>query len=209
MTIRVSGVYDLRTIKRLQEKKVSHFAFDFRPRSLNFIQEHLCLDILKSSSLGSLYLQFENEKSYVIDRVFSNIRSSFEGNVALELFNCDDSTEEVKHPFIVNIDSENLPGWIFKSPYLKGYSIDSQFLCRLKDSGRFDPWLRSFYSLNSGNSNNLLHILCRDWDDDIFPSLYELLDFDLVSLPINPKVESCFRNVDLKKLTSQLQFISI
>ncbi len=207
MTLRLAGVYDLRTIKKLQESKVNHFAFDFRPRSLNFIQEHLCLKILKSSSFDYIYLQFENEKPYVVDRIYNLVRSNFEGKIFVEIFGQGFNFEDLTYPFIYNLNTSEIPVSVLENKHLKGYSIQADFLNDLKQRGGFEKWLSSFYRLNTRAANDLVHILCRDWDDDIFPSLFDLLDIELVSLTINPKVELCFRNVDLNKLSKQLQFI--
>jgi hypothetical protein len=203
----MAGVYDLRTIKSLQEKKVNHFAFDFRPRSLNFIQEHLCLKLLKSISFDHIYLQFENEKPYIIERIFKNVRDSFGGEVSVEVFGSLPEIETFHFPFFYNIKYESIPVEVVNHPNLKGYSIDAKFLKLLKDNGSFEGWLNSFYTLNAARSSELVHILSRDWDDDIFPTLYDLLDFDLISLSINSKVELCYRNVDLKKLEQHLTYI--
>ena len=47
-------------------------------------------------------------------------------------------------------------------------------------------------------------IVALDWYENIFPSIIEHFDFDLWSLPINQKIEVCYRNVDLKKFESNL-----
>ena len=205
----MAGVYDLRTIKSLQEQKVNHFAFDFRPRSLNFIQEHLCLSILKNTNFDHIYLQFENERPYIIERIYKNIRDSFDGQVTVELIGSLEDIPSFSFPFIYRVSQDLIPIEIAEHKHLKGYSIESSFLTRIKENGTFQSWLNGFYTQNIKRSQDLTHILVRDWDDDIFPSLYELLDFDLVSLSINSKVELCFRNVDLKKLNNQLSYISL
>lgn len=49
--------------------------------------------------------------------------------------------------------------------------------------------------------------LRSNWGDDYFPSLFELFDFDFISLSIDSAVEVCFRNVDLTKLDQELGHI--
>jgi len=207
MTLRMAGVYDLRTIKMLQEKKVNHFAFDFRPTSLNFIQEHLCLKILKSCSFDHVFLQFDNEKDFVIKRIYELVRASFGGKITLEFFKVPPEIDSLNLPFVYHLDCLEIPEAILRSSRLVGFSLCSKFLNNLKESGNFESWLNYFYTANSGASHKNIHILSRDWDDDLFPSLFDLFDFDLVSLSINNKVESCFRNVDLHKLDKHLSFV--
>jgi hypothetical protein len=56
--------------------------------------------------------------------------------------------------------------------------------------------------------NNEKKIILRiDWNSNVFPSLFDYFDFDLMSFPINSKIEICYRNVDLKKLTSEMAHV--
>jgi hypothetical protein len=50
-------------------------------------------------------------------------------------------------------------------------------------------------------------VLRIDWNDNVFPSLFDYFDIDLMSFSINDKIEVCYRNVDLKKLTAEMEHI--
>ena len=59
---RVEGIYDKRTLQRLQDLNLKDLSFDFRPRSFNFLQQHTFMEIVENiSTEDRLYLHFENE----------------------------------------------------------------------------------------------------------------------------------------------------
>lgn len=67
-SLRISGIYDLKTLFILQEQGIKHFGFDLRPTSYNFIQTHILEEcLLKTKQKDSIYLHFENEKDFVLD----------------------------------------------------------------------------------------------------------------------------------------------
>ena len=51
-------------------------------------------------------------------------------------------------------------------------------------------------------------LLKSDWDHNLLTTLFDLFEFDLLSFPINSKIEVCYRNVDLKKLSSEMTILS-
>ena len=63
--MRVTGLYDQRTIQLLKENKIYSLGFDLRPKSLNFIQSYRLIELLKEVQLGEVYLHFENEKDFI------------------------------------------------------------------------------------------------------------------------------------------------
>ena len=91
--------------------------------------------------------------------------------------------------------------------YFTGFTFDYSFLDEIHLRGSFDRWVGEYYRSISFLDRQLIHYLNRQWDADIFPSLYELLDFDYVGLGITSDVEVCFRNVDLKLFAKQVEYI--
>ena len=65
LSLRIEGLYDMRTYQCLEALKVKQFSFDFRPRSLAFVQGHRFLEILEKSL--SLELQDLQKRRYFFD----------------------------------------------------------------------------------------------------------------------------------------------
>src|SRR5688572_29054187 len=92
-SIKFSGIYDLRTMKFLKGKGLQSFAFDFDPKSFNFLQGHLFQDILREnfSPLDHYSLSFGktsilNAENTLNDfLVATNQDRSFVSNLVLEL----------------------------------------------------------------------------------------------------------------------------
>ena len=59
-----------------------------------------------------------------------------------------------------------------------------------------------YHNLIDDNSLMLLKI---DWQSDLLASLFEYFEFNLISFPINSQIEVCYRNVDLKKLSCEME----
>lgn len=205
---RISGIYDYRTIQFLQELKINHFSFDLRPRSLNFIQEYRLIEILEKMQLGNIYLRFENEQSYIIERIYNNCLKAFGGRVLLELSGNIDIgfIKENKFPFLFVVNEKDLE-LIPVDELCVGHTFSYEFLQMMHLRGEFVAWVSAYYRKFNASSLNNIQILDIDWDSDIFPSLYEYFDFDLRNLPINGKIEVCYRNVDLNKISTNLKTI--
>ena len=68
MNLKVSGLYNHRIIKQLNELGINSFEFDFRPRSFNFIQKYVLEEIIKEINLGEkIFLHFANEVDFIIN----------------------------------------------------------------------------------------------------------------------------------------------
>ena len=67
MNFKVCGIYDLNTVKNLISLGIKDFVFDFRPKSLNFIQIDNVAEIVNNISLNGLNisLYFEDDKDFV------------------------------------------------------------------------------------------------------------------------------------------------
>ncbi len=207
--LRITGLYDQRTIQLLKENKIYSLGFDLRPRSLSFIQSHRLVELLKDQQLGEIYLQFENERDFIINDIVTKISAVFSGKIILE-FTDSQSLEyydQFKRPYILSFDPYR--GELKKccGQYFTGFTFDYSFLDEIHLRGSFDRWVGEYYRSISFLDRQLIHYLNRQWDADIFPSLYELLDFDYVGLGITSDVEVCFRNVDLKLFEKQVEYI--
>lgn len=207
---RFNGVYDLRTLKYLREIKVSHFIFDLRPTSFNFIQEYRLTEILTQIPMGTVYLLFNGEKSFVIERIVNECRKSFSGPIVLEFdgaFN-QEAVEELNIPFNQHISDWPTTNIGPEHRLCQGHVFDFKFLHELFQAQQLTGFVSSYYSKFSKQSLTLNQDLSIDWDSDIFPSLFDYFDFNSMTVPINSKVEVCYRNVDLNRVSNQLRLIS-
>jgi|GEM_PF-2904640 len=206
--IRIDGIYDKRTLNFLEEKGNFHVAFDTRPKSLNYIQEYRLIDMLKGCNSRSITLIIDSFSKEMISRCIGEIGKVFSGTISLEVrgllpFNLN----ELKTPFAVDYELFEGREDTFRGDYFKGYSIDYLYLDRLYHNGKFGDWIQKFFISNRDISLNMEVNIRMDWDSDIFPSLSEYFDFATYSLPIGDKVETCYRNADLRKIENNITFV--
>ena len=207
--LRITGIYDQRTIQLLNENKIYSLGLDLRPRSLNFVQSYRLVEMLSKQQLGEVYLHFENEKEFIIQDIIDKVRAVYGGKLILEF------SDSLNKEFY---DQFNLPYILKFDPYrgdlvnccgenFSGFVFDYDHLETIHQRGLFDKWVGEYYRSISFLDKQIKHTLNRGWKSDIFPSLYEFLDFDYVSLCISSEVEVCFRNVDLKLFKEQVDYI--
>lgn len=207
---RFSGIYDLRTLKHLRDIKVNHFVFDLRPKSFSFIQEHLLIDVLKELPFGTVYLLFNNEKDFVIERLVSECRKVFGGPIFLEFdgaFN-QQAVEHLNVGFFQHINDHQLDEPGLNHRLCQGHVFDFKLLNEIFEDQKMTSFVNGYYSLFAQQSLSLKQVLSIDWDSNLFSSLFDYFDFDCLTLPINNKVEVCYRNVDLNKVSSQLSLLN-
>lgn len=211
---RVEGIYDKRTLQRLKDLKLKDLSFDFRPRSFNFLQKHLLEELLDEVSMDdSIYLHFENEADFIVKTVLEtaskkckkeNIVLEFSGNQTAEYYNSfEQSFCWYYDPTCENIDE------IIKSKYLKGIIIPFSVLNKEHQSGNLHNFSKSFHTkflkMLSSDSGKL--VLSMDWDSNLFSSIMQYFDFDLISIAINNKIEVCYRNVNLSKMQDHVSYL--
>jgi hypothetical protein len=219
---RIEGVYDLRTLRSLIDLGVTSFAFDFRPKSPSFLQQHKFLEIMAHaySPLHKYNLIYENEKNYIVQKMIDDLiqniakvgglRGMNVGNFMLDFRGQEDAAYYRSFNFPYALDYAPRAGLkeAFNSTLLSEVGISYQ-MAMLAHAEHLMP---SF----SRNLSQVLHspsmrptpklILRCDWDIDLYPSIFDFLDVDELALPINNKIEVCYRNVDLGKLKGQLKF---
>ena len=211
---RVEGIYDKRTIQRLKDLKLTDFAFDFRPRSFNFLQQHNFLDLLEILSLGdNIYLNFENEADFVIQRILDSAKDKIaKENIFLEFSDDQEASfyESFELPYIWHFDSasKNISS-ILESKLLKGVVLPFGELLKAHEKGILHNFSNNFHAqffeLLTKNEGKL--VLQMDWDSNLFSSAVEYFDFDMISVAISNKVEVCYRNVDLTKIQTHVSFL--
>lgn len=223
--LRIEGIYDSRTLISLKELGINNVLFDLRPKSFNFIQEHILQDIIKETFDPHLnfWLKFQNEKDFVVNNILSDLRSTLNEvsdhslfyetkDFILEFCGNEDVLELDKYqvPFYYHVSFDSNFKQIFNSKYLQGIIVDGGLFKDLQERGQWDEY--SHHLKNEMVKRDRKHwdmaplsiIYLSDWGEDIYPSLVEFLTPSYISLPINEKVEICYRNVDIFKAKEEL-----
>ena len=217
--IKIDGTYNQYTITMLEEMKINDFSFDLRPKSFNFVQEYVLLDILKEiyRPWNRYYLHFENEKEYVIEKILYDVKASaaetdgttdlienilleFSDGLPVQYY------ESFKTPYIFHLDERHRFEDFLASKYLRAVNLSYTYLHHLHQGGKLGEFAGSFLKLlkRLEQHQKIEVMLLRDWDEDIFPSLLHYFQFHVTSFPLNHKVELSYRNLDyelLKKYT--------
>ncbi|OIQ16364.1 MAG: hypothetical protein BM556_14560 [Bacteriovorax sp. MedPE-SWde] len=209
--IKLSGIYDKRTLKMAQEIGVKFFEFDFRPRSFNFVQQYVLEEVLESvtSSDDIVSLHFQNEANFVVD----NILNSFK-DIAIKpqlVFSDTQSPvyyDSFKRPYMWHHSPDADLKAVLKSKYNMGIILSYGYLEDLHRLGTLQSFITNLYvQLKEVGGLNKTIGLKIDWDSNLAPSIFELVDFDFLDLPINDKVEVCYRNVDSTKLRRNIEIL--
>ena len=210
VTYQLNGIYDERTIKAAKELGVNRFGFDFRPRSLNFIQQHLFLDLSKSF-LGSekIILEFENEKDFIIKKIVDDFKASFENEIVLS-FNCDQDIEyyrSLECPFMIVFRPWFKAVDFYKIKNFRGFIFDEVFLRELYSANKIETFSANFHGhwYEAQRKNNYELIFHTSWDSDFEESILLYFDIDVHVVRIDTQVETCFRNVNLSILKNWFQ----
>lgn len=215
--LRIDGVYDLRTLETLKEQEIKDFTFDFRPLSFNFLQQYKFMEFVESLSQthslsqSQLFCHFSNESKDVVEKIKNDYLEQYpRDNFQLEFSDIQDVEyyKSFETDFIWHYQNIANARDIVKISSLRGLVLDYQFLAELHEQNLLDAFYNNFYQLirHKITTPGFKIILQADWDSDFFPSLFDFFDFHLLSLPINSKIEVCYRNVDLNKVGQNIHF---
>ncbi len=218
--IKIDGTYNQKTITMLEELKINDFSFDLRPKSFNFVQEYVLLDIIKTSfrPWNRYYLHFENEKEYVIKKILNDVKEAAiktdsataqMDNLFLEFSDGLDVLfyESFETPYLFHLDERHHLEDFLSSKYLRAINLSYSYLHHLQQSGKFGEFAGGFLKLvkKLEPHRKVEVMLSMDWDEDVFPSLFHYLQFNVISLPLNNKVELSYRNIDYELLKKYMK----
>jgi hypothetical protein len=208
---KIEGIYDQRTLKLLKSRNIRDFGFNFSPTSFNFIQEHVFLEELIPllDPKDRIYLHFTRSNDPMIKKVLLDLKKVGIDSQSIYV-ECDEWSESpvnlgVKYFLnyfpeldVKNCDSDNFSGIIFKFSFFED----------LQRRGILNNFIANFYThFKKYLSEEKRIVLKIEWNDNVFSSLFDFLDIDLMSFSINSQIEVCYRNVDLKKLASEMEII--
>lgn len=209
--LKIEGIYDQRTLKLLKSKGVRDFGFNFSPKSFNFIQEHIFLSELIPllDPSDRIHLHFARINDPMINKVVLDLERSGvqKENIYID---CDEGTEksyELGINYYLNYHPELSPA-ACEGPKFCGLIFNFSFIEDLHRRGILNNFIANFYTYFKKHLTDDKQIVMKiDWNDNVFPSLFDYFDIDLMSFSINDKIEVCYRNVDLKKLTAEMDMI--
>lgn len=133
--LKVSNIFNEKSFLFFKNLGIYHFGFDFRPRSMSFIQEHVVIELVKTLQVGSVTLSFESEKDFVVKRVVDEIEKKFSGEILLEFsgeidFDLFDSFNK---PYYFIDNDRDIP---FKGRNQKGKIFSQSFLNEILEKGQ-------------------------------------------------------------------------
>jgi hypothetical protein len=220
LRIRLEGVYDIRALLFCQSltDPIDTLAFDLRPRSFNFLQIHILNQMMRNHyhPQKSYFLHFYEEKDFVINKILMDLDQTLHqsgdyayarDNIYLEFSDAQNASfyDLFRRPFFWHYRPEQFKQ-VIGGQYFRGIVFSYKFFLELYEGKVLHNFVQNF--LGSFHPDKFPQIiLTLEWNDRPIEELGELLDFDWISLPVNREVESCYRNVDLKKLDSQLSVI--
>jgi hypothetical protein len=208
---KIEGIYDQRTLKLLKAKSLRDFGFNFSPKSFNFIQEHVFLNQLIPllDPKDRIYLHFSRSNDPMIGKVLLDLSKIgvLKENIYIDCDEWSDSPQKLGVNYYLNYASdmklENC-----SSPLFAGMIFNFSFFEDLHRRGVLNNFIANFYTHHKKYLTDEKKIILRiEWNDNVFPSLFEYLDIDLMSFSINSQIEVCYRNVDLKKLAVEMELI--
>jgi hypothetical protein len=206
--IRIDGVYDRRTFVALKKLGINNFLFDFSPKSFNFIQLHVFADQIVTllDKSDTVYMHFTSSSDTMIQKIIHDFPFLKEQII----FECDEWVEghllNQTYKMINFRQKED-----FKSHQLsdiKGVVLEHDFLDELFLKSKLNQFFNDLF-LTNGNffDNDRKIILKANTSFDLKQTLLDLIDYDLISLPINQHVEVCYRNIDVEKLNYEIKNI--
>lgn len=212
MKLRVHGIYDLRTLEPLKEGKVTHWAFDLRPKSLNFIPAYKLEEILNKEGMyaDSISLHFASEKDFMIKKIIEDITKAYpqiEGRLVLEFSDHESASfyNSFGLPFVWHYQTGKDSRDILASPLLKGLLFESDFLDEILASELERNFLMNLFSFNPKLLSRPIDFILNMSENTSFSrAFFEFLDFSMISLVLGPEMEVCYRNVDLNLLRQKL-----
>jgi len=209
--IKLAGIYDKRTMKMGLELGLNSFEFDFRPTSFNFIQQYVLEEIVKDVQDHNpiIAIHFQNEANFMVDNILSSFKDS-SVSPRLVFSDTQNSTyyNSFKTPFYWHYSTDGDVKGVLSSSYNEGVILSYGLLEDLHHKGNLQAFISNFYTMmrSSGSMNKKIGLKI-DWDSNLAPSIFDLVDFDFIELSVNNKIEVCYRNVDSIKLKKNLSIL--
>ncbi|MBK26323.1 MAG: hypothetical protein CME70_20150 [Halobacteriovorax sp.] len=216
--LRLEGIYCPETITHLEERRIQDLGFDFRPKSLNFLQHYKFLEILESNYCANknYWLHFDNEHPDLIKKLIVDSKEVLAKHgataecLSLEFSDSKDAAyyDQFDSKFAWNFTDMEALKKVIQAKNLSVLILPFTEIEHLQNTSKFHEFVASFHktTFESLHKNKIKLALKADWDSNLFPSLFEFIKFDFCSVPVNKKVEKSFRQIDYGKFDKNLDF---
>jgi len=186
----IHGCYDPITLKTLKDLKVKEFAFDLRPRSLNFIPLNMLKSLIALLSDEKIFLVFENDKEATVASVLDLLKQA--GKTFYVIFR-DLQDADFYHQTEIPFYWMFHPAADWKS-ILASKKLQGIFL-PLKWQDDYQTYPELWKMIEEKHLDVFLH--GENFEEALIPDV----DIGLkLSIDLTPEVESQYRQVDQKKL---------
>jgi len=216
LDLKISGVYDIKTFEFLVGNNINHFGFDFRPRSLTFLQQHKFLEMLASaySTKHVYYLNYANEPKFITDKMVLDLSerygSAVFGNQFILTFS-DNQPKEFYSSFgsgYYRYYSDDMKlTELLADEKLSGLIFDHSTVEKLHADGSIYQFLKVLNTLAAERGRALKILLRIRWGSEIIQSVLDSFSFDLLQIDVDSKIEASYRNVDLGRLGDELKYV--
>lgn len=211
--VRIDGIYDQRTLKHLKLSGMKEFCFEFSPKSFNFIQEHVFLQQLVPlfSESDRLFVHFSRSNDPMVKKLADDMATSGV-NMSNVFFEFDHWSPEMKaesfeHNYLLSFSNDPEITSALGNKFC-GFYFDFSFFEDLYHKNLLQRFAANFYTrFGASIDENGFFIMKMNWNSNLISSLFDLFEFNMVALPINPDIEVCYRNVDLKKLSTEMNLL--
>lgn len=211
--IRIDGIYDQRTLKHLKQTEVRDFCFDFSPRSFNFVQEYVFLEQLIPllTERDRIFVHFNRSNDPMVKKLAEDLsKNGVEpGRLYFEFdeWSPDVNAQEFEYNYLLLFSGDqNVSKSMGKN--FCGFVFEFSFLEDLFHKKILQTFASNFYTrFGARMTESHFCILKMQWQSNLLTSLFELFEFNLLSMPISAEIEVCYRNVDLKKLSNEMAIL--
>jgi hypothetical protein len=217
MGLKIHGVYDIQTIKRLKSLGINSFAFDFRPTSFNFIPQHICLELIEDwiHESDQISLFFDQDSPIVIKEIYENIRQTYfkrfqEAPLNKLQLNFSYAYDlqflaELAVPFKCYFYGHEQFSAMLSSPYFKGVILQYPDLKDLFQQNKLELFQQQLQELEKKAHRKIDYEVMMDWNIEVLPEIEAMYKNAEWTLPIGQDIELDYRKVDLNRMDEKLK----
>ena len=214
--IRLDGIYNNETLEAARSMGVESFQFDFRPRSLNFLQLHVFQEMIDKlpKNKETFFLHFSNEKDFVVAKVVEDFKKSLERNssgseMILEFSDEKDAGfyDQFDVPFFWNYSPGSILEEVLQCYNLRGMVWSLDLLNDFDSSRSLELIFDQFWD-NYGQHiqrMKLKNLIRGVRPLNFLERVLNMMPFDFISLPVDHHFESSYRNVNLSELRAEIE----
>lgn len=213
--LKISGIYDPRTIEFLQQEQIDAFSFDFLPLSPNFLPGHSFEEILKKyyQKNQNYFLYFSQEPDFVIKKTLDDVvtatglRLADIQNLYLQFSTTVDPAyaDQFSTKYFLNMEANSDLKTLEQCQFLSGISFSYADLELLGDHNNVFKRLNEIFTW--ANNREIQVELRLEWGTSFSSSILDFFEFDYFTFSIGPKVEVCYRNVNLGVMGKEVKLI--